>query len=136
MKNNLEDLKVGEYVWSPSMGWGKVLAINAGTAWPIRVRFPVNIHYEVKTFSFSTGGFADSAHNQPTLFREPTHIDSPKPQQFKQDQRVLVSLDGENWIKGYFAYSNCQYFQIYLNGDSWSSDNKIANQLYPYCKEA
>jgi hypothetical protein len=117
-------------------GLGKVLEVNADSSWPIRVVFVLNNYDVGRTFSYSIGGFADSEHNQPTLFREPTHIDSPRPQQFRQDQRVLVSLDGANWIKGYFAYSNGQYFQIYLNGDSWLSDNQIADQLYPYCKEA
>jgi hypothetical protein len=73
-----ENSKIGETVFSPTYGWGKIERIDNSSEYPIIVSFFNSVNKKTKSFTFA--GYSDDSHEQSLFFHEVfTNKEEPMP---------------------------------------------------------
>jgi hypothetical protein len=131
MKNDLSDVKVGDWIWTIPEEWVKVINIIYNSYFYIRT----------ENNSYSKSGELSGVHKYPSVFIDPPECfnPEPKPCELKKGDKVLAWYEGDRDvapIRKYFAgYSKDEGlpYLVYISGDEWTSEGRTVG--YSHCKK-
>jgi hypothetical protein len=125
--------EVGDKVWSPGWGDGKVVKVIDGEEFPVKVQYEC-LPLRLGLVRFTSDGYFPAEHKLPLLFHAGTYITpAPEPQrkpkepEFKPFDRVLVRSDsGLKWVVSLFARS-------FIRIGKWTVYETINGNQYLHC---
>jgi len=126
MKNDLSKVKVGDWIWTVTMDWVKVTSVSAGLVYPM----------EAGGKTYTLAGFFCEIEKNPQAFTEPPvgFEAGPKPCEFECGDRVLASMNGDDWYRRYYSHLEDGYHMCFKNGgDEWSSEGYVTH--WQHCKK-
>lgn len=118
MKNDLETVNVGDWIWTIKFDWVMVLEVDHSEPYAIRTSCD----------SYTIDGKYDRSDKYPSAFTEPPECFNapPKPRVFKRGDRVLVRDNSYTpWKRRYFSHQEKGKFYCFLGGDEWSSGGEL-----------
>lgn len=126
MKNDLSNVKVGDWIWTIQEGWSKVEDIK---------------HHPIYEIGTQKGGYTPSGKcnlfdKYPSAFTEPPACFNapPKPCEFEKGQKVLVQQkECSRWYKVYFSHMEGNRYVCFCDGRTeWSSGSEVT--AWRFCK--
>ena len=123
MKNDLSELRVGDWLATVQYGWLQIKNIHYNNN-----IHPIQTNHEYFTFDGKTHNYD----KYPTAFANPPQwlidIIGPKPCDFKKGDKVLVKsmLEGRGFLRRYFSHEKDDFYYCFNNGaDEWAADGDI-----------
>ena len=120
--SNLNKVKVGDWIATIQMGWGKVSSTNNDG------NYPVDITTDGQCTSYACNGFYQSYHKAPSAFAVPPtwllEIIGPKPCEFVKGDPVMVRDNDESeWLPRYFSHIKGSNIFCFCNGlTPWTTE--------------
>jgi len=97
MKNDLSSVKVGDYIWTISDDWMRVVAIVEDA----NEKYRIKVHNE-GSYTVDGKRYRDDKHPSAFIAPPPGFNAGPKPQAFRRNQRVLVrNMSEHSWKRRY-----------------------------------
>jgi hypothetical protein len=137
MSTMFENAKVGDKVFSHTLGWGEIERISRDTKHPINVRFSL----DNSTSSFTVEGYRRADLPVQSLFWNYVHIEAPtKPIIVKTIHGVEVpdlSFHPTDETDYYYPATNDDMFDTTTYYNEYTSDRfrSTNNLCYPYTEE-
>jgi hypothetical protein len=131
-----EDARIGDRVWSPTFGWGKIYETNKNNYYPIQVIF------DTTSDSFSIEGFYCKNKPIQSLFWDEVSIVAPtKPVGVKVINGVEIpniTIRPYNWENYYYPYPyhpQLYSYTAFTVGDHVDEFRATHGMCYPTCPE-